>query len=1150
MDVSTIHFNDLYKYMAATQQKYEKDREYNDSTYMVRNAVITKSKNYLDVIFMVNPTYGDGQPEAGVTDKVKSINNRYLILVRFYDINKWITNYDQYKLALRPDQEQMIFNILQNASLKIFSDDPSFYWQGMWKDADDQGFALFRMDPRLKAKDTGYWKAKSGYMPIRVTKHIGQISLDSAKGKNMVASSINSVLMSSTLKMRENQKRSNLIENRYEEYVESILNDPRFKALSKLKEQSLYSYLTNHGLSIGKNDIINANVAKKIDLGTSDTSYVSEEGLDGLLKFLTEHKINSNQENLPLELKRSDLIKKINLFGFKNSSDEIVSSISSVGWNVYVLFCLWINWALNSNNVKYKYGKNESEKKSSDVFNAVKRISNLYGKSIISSLVTNANNLNVTYLSTIVKQLYNNANFKNSLNEYSKIIYPEGFSKNKNIILTQNNIELLLQSLVTAVGLSSRNQTGRGELTTALLVGGYKAGFGDVTVPDLNSVSGATANNKNQIEVKFGDARMDGGERKATTLSDSDWKAVLVAAMKTAGIIKDDTEFNFDTFIEKEIEWAKNFKVIIPTKESFSHNHRFAIREAYEDDYADDFGGSEDDDLSDKTDRAKKGKAASELDEFNDNNSEEDTDNPFEDDNDEGKNSLYQLHSSAANLKPEENLTPEESAIVKQIGEVTAKISRSLNTQANKAARNKSENELVLRYNIALWAATIDNLGLTGNDSVKVVSNIANILKGGIKFNEDVLSAINDIDIASKVLDWRNQMGITDEISNDKELLKRLGISTNNINSAIKDEPINTHSTGKKNKVDNTEQKSLNQQQKDKVKQDAKVILNEDFDFLNENVSLSDEWLKEVLDITDYKKHYSHDGLNLLMDGRAIKGTILEFHKANFAIYYPILTQWIFFKLINPSGSPDQTMSTFLKDFYGVTNTKDPAFENGLETQVKKEGLKRSSFYLKNILREAEGESATIGPYDNLTPQQKLEKLKQDEPLILKKISDFWFNFMKNIWNKRYVGEGTQHLNETNILLKFFTKFAQANVSGFDVTKAQFETNLNLRSEEINNLIVSADFYSYAYTSIKDEKQLHPNFGAILFMAPMDGIKNKFGMLLIPTLDDKGQQNISNGSSAVERNLNAGTLIGNQFSKDTRASNVQLGINGKTNNKV
>lgn len=143
-------------------------RYQNSYSYSVDKAEI--KGNDLFVTFSVMSTFRDGESVyAGYTS---SYNNHYSIIIEFIDAKRFLDQNPTNKATA-------VQQIISSCDVKLYSDDPSFYYQGFWEDLQKVDMSIY---PFPGPSGNDYWTNihfGSGNLAnphIRVTKHIAQLS--------------------------------------------------------------------------------------------------------------------------------------------------------------------------------------------------------------------------------------------------------------------------------------------------------------------------------------------------------------------------------------------------------------------------------------------------------------------------------------------------------------------------------------------------------------------------------------------------------------------------------------------------------------------------------------------------------------------------------------------------------------------------------------------------------------------------------------------------------------------------------------------------------------------------------------------------------------------------------------------------------------
>lgn len=490
--------------MAKSTQKWEQVRQEYDNRYWLDNATIHYKYNLLDLKFLIAPTYGDGQPISGKTRGPKATPNRYSIFIRFFDINKVIPDYEAFKNADQSTKQSFIDQLLKTCSVKIFSDDPSFLYQGMWVDCEKHGLALFKLDPSIAALDKGIWRNRHGMQnTFRVTKHIGQLSLAARAGSMTVARSVAMYLDShperfvEKIDLNENKLKLKLVEN--------------IQAMNKIKMTEISLGDLVKELDIKVNDDLSSslerNLRKAIQQDRSERIYDRQTGGLKRGEYVTA--------------KREEVEQKFKTIGFEDFVDEFYKNAASVNDKYWATICLMLEMVAGVNSETYR-------KDLAELYKTIltKSDSELVG---FSYVLAEYKKVLEKFIKSSHTPWVNLLDCDRDLSEEEK----EELKKNKNYdpsktFITLQTVDLanILYSIYRISGtgkkLLNRNMVGSGELLLAFLFGGRKQKDGG----DITLSSGE------RIEIKSGMGRLDGGRVKAAVLTDDILKKNLAIAYK------------------------------------------------------------------------------------------------------------------------------------------------------------------------------------------------------------------------------------------------------------------------------------------------------------------------------------------------------------------------------------------------------------------------------------------------------------------------------------------------------------------------------------------------------------------------------------------------------------------------------------------
>lgn len=151
------------------------DKRYqNDFNIDLAQAAYYTKENFLEMIFFANSTYG-ATGFIAATDLPQGKNGQYTLCIRWYKVGKYLKDeksmgYSQLESALK--------QVVHNCDAKFYSDDPSFYWQGVWQGLDKNGMSIYKFTGE---KGNGVWDSRhslSGGISnseIHLTKHLAQV---------------------------------------------------------------------------------------------------------------------------------------------------------------------------------------------------------------------------------------------------------------------------------------------------------------------------------------------------------------------------------------------------------------------------------------------------------------------------------------------------------------------------------------------------------------------------------------------------------------------------------------------------------------------------------------------------------------------------------------------------------------------------------------------------------------------------------------------------------------------------------------------------------------------------------------------------------------------------------------------------------------
>lgn len=171
--------SDLYKsgslVSGLTQKALTKRINSGNSGIELDSVTINIKKKFMELVFYVESTTGNTEFIAA-TDLKQPKDGYYTVAVRFYDIDKYITkNYTSLPVGTQSQLLQQVFNF---CDVKFYSDDLSYYYQGIWEDNEREDLAIYKFPGPA---GSGVWHnrhAVSGGTSdtnSRLTKHIAQV---------------------------------------------------------------------------------------------------------------------------------------------------------------------------------------------------------------------------------------------------------------------------------------------------------------------------------------------------------------------------------------------------------------------------------------------------------------------------------------------------------------------------------------------------------------------------------------------------------------------------------------------------------------------------------------------------------------------------------------------------------------------------------------------------------------------------------------------------------------------------------------------------------------------------------------------------------------------------------------------------------------
>lgn len=169
-------FVDLGKYaVSSLTDKHLQIRYSEEYRWAFKSAIMYTSHDLLEIVFLVYSTFKKGNPLPLFKSPFKQMPGYYTVAIRCYKISDIIPLKDWRGMTLA-DKTATIELLLESSDCKVYSDDPSFYYQGAWEDLYAKNLSIFKFPG---PKGDGIWRARHGDTQasgIHVTKHIAQLA--------------------------------------------------------------------------------------------------------------------------------------------------------------------------------------------------------------------------------------------------------------------------------------------------------------------------------------------------------------------------------------------------------------------------------------------------------------------------------------------------------------------------------------------------------------------------------------------------------------------------------------------------------------------------------------------------------------------------------------------------------------------------------------------------------------------------------------------------------------------------------------------------------------------------------------------------------------------------------------------------------------
>ena len=121
-----------------------------------------KNTSTLTLTFNVRPTYKGSQGNYTQKGTQTGTKKNYQVKIQFQNINDWVESRQAFLGLTKGEQIEFIHGIIKDADVKIWSDDPSWIYQGNYENAVELDYSLYSW-PSNVPKAKGRWaKIKTG----------------------------------------------------------------------------------------------------------------------------------------------------------------------------------------------------------------------------------------------------------------------------------------------------------------------------------------------------------------------------------------------------------------------------------------------------------------------------------------------------------------------------------------------------------------------------------------------------------------------------------------------------------------------------------------------------------------------------------------------------------------------------------------------------------------------------------------------------------------------------------------------------------------------------------------------------------------------------------------------------------------------------
>lgn len=144
------------------------------------NCTLDKNKKFLEAVFYAQSTFENESYIDSANIDFDTPEKNYTLVLRWYDVLNVIPadEIGDIDVLEYSKIENILSNIINKCNVRMYADDPSFYWQGVHEGLDKNGLSIYKF---VGENGKGIWHdrhAASGGLTnreIHLTKHLAQL---------------------------------------------------------------------------------------------------------------------------------------------------------------------------------------------------------------------------------------------------------------------------------------------------------------------------------------------------------------------------------------------------------------------------------------------------------------------------------------------------------------------------------------------------------------------------------------------------------------------------------------------------------------------------------------------------------------------------------------------------------------------------------------------------------------------------------------------------------------------------------------------------------------------------------------------------------------------------------------------------------------